>query len=1571
MRCSRRHNTVALVGSARTAGLVALTLVAGLGLTGVVMPQASAAGAKSPVSRDLVAHKAVTEGRVEPRPGRIAVGAAEIPALRTADSDTYDLGDGRLQTQTFSEPVNYDSGSGWQPIDPTLKAAAGGGWSNTAGPYTVSLPASLASPVAISTSLGSVSLQLQNGSAAGSAAGQTVTYPSALPGDSVAYSTGNYFVKESVSLASASATSTLTYAVSASAGLAQAVQGGAVLFSAGSGGFALTRPFATDANGVSGQVSLSASRSGNQLLVSMAVDPAWLSDSARAFPVVIDPSVVTFSGSSEADCYLNSGAPTVNQCPAGADMVVGHTPTAGAQRGLVRFDVSSIPASATVLSADLALSRTSTQTGSGTVGAYRLQQPWTASQTSWQTASTGTPWTPAGGDYSTTAVDSQAVTSTPGTVNFYPTQLVSQWVDGDYTNDGVELVAANESTLNALMSFASGTNTNSALWPSLTVTYVPSAYGDASYLSESSNQLNDRSTLKVDNASGNVLIDNRDVSVSGDGTPVDLDRVYNSTPSNTGQFGSGWRLSGGPDVKLDPLGDGDFDYVDPTGTYHAFMHNPAGTGWLSSAGLDADLTASGTNYTITYHASQEQLTFTQEGCSGTCAYVEVSDQTRSGANTQVSYAYTGSQLTSVTDAQGRAFRVTYNGAGYIKKITDANISPTRTWQYGYTGSKLMSYIDPDGNETDYAYNSYNRVKQITDPANESGSRPTTTLTYQPGSGAPEGQVALIDYANPAVGGGAGGGISGYQFSYTESVGSTVAAGTDNCPRTTTPYDQVVAENLTVTDVTDPQGGTTTYCGNVNNQILSTYDGVHDHRSASYSANLDPQSSSDAMATAAVYQYNYDGNSNLTSITEPANSGSTTAATSTLNYSSSGFTGAQYQPSSESDSSNDCSSADYYPSSSSTPGQLKDVYSGQTSGTGACTGTPTSTKSYTYNPDSGAANSTAPAGTIATATNGNTGVTHYAYTAHGDLAAVAQPGATLSGSSCVASTLCTGYTVDGDARLLTKTDGNSTTTTYTRDAMDRVTQINTATGACTPSAGTCVKYTYDAEGNLISRTDVTGTTTFDFDINNRMIKQHDPDTSLITQTFDGAGNLTGYSYTPPGGSPDGATYVYNAAQELTSVHDTTGTITFSEDADGRRHTVLYPNGLLITYGYTAAGKVASITPSGGTGTPPTLSYAYTTGSGSTIADHDLLQTSTSNATGTSVTSTYGYNHTANLTSVTASTGPGNYSYGHDNDGNLTTISNTTGTGGTACNAYNSADETTATYPTYSGSTCTGTAGIWNDDADGQLRTSTPAGFVLTYNSLGQTATAYHPGEATVTYGYADVGNTLRVSASVAGGGTVGYANGPLGLVSRTAAGTLAGSTSYDGTTDYTRDPSGTLLDEHGGPAGTNFYETDRQGSTVALTGTTGVGVTATYTYTPYGNSVTATGTAANDNPFRYIGGYLDAIESDAFYHLGARYYNRGGWFTQPDPSGQETDNYLYADGDPANYEDPGGQFSFDDVVSGIVGGLTGLATGIVCAGTTFGVGAVTGTCELLGVATGTAAGIATSEYYDAYDEYTDE
>ncbi len=133
-------------------------------------------------------------------------------------------------------------------------------------------------------------------------------------------------------------------------------------------------------------------------------------------------------------------------------------------------------------------------------------------------------------------------------------------------------------------------------------------------------------------------------------------------------------------------------------------------------------------------------------------------------------------------------------------------------------------------------------------------------------------------------------------------------------------------------------------------------------------------------------------------------------------------------------------------------------------------------------------------------------------------------------------------------------------------------------------------------------------------------------------------------------------------------------------------------------------------------------------------------------------------------------------------------------------------------------------------------------------------------------------------------------------------------SAGGTTGYTRDPAGALVGIRG--ANRSYYLFDGLGSVVAVTSSSG-SVTNSYTYDPFGVTTETKPLLTNVfNPWRYTGQYHDTATD--LYKIGARYYQPelGRW-TQPDPSGQEANAYLYVAGNPANFTDPTGLSAFSE------------------------------------------------------------
>ncbi|MDW4903673.1 RHS repeat-associated core domain-containing protein, partial [Streptomyces californicus] len=75
----------------------------------------------------------------------------------------------------------------------------------------------------------------------------------------------------------------------------------------------------------------------------------------------------------------------------------------------------------------------------------------------------------------------------------------------------------------------------------------------------------------------------------------------------------------------------------------------------------------------------------------------------------------------------------------------------------------------------------------------------------------------------------------------------------------------------------------------------------------------------------------------------------------------------------------------------------------------------------------------------------------------------------------------------------------------------------------------------------------------------------------------------------------------------------------------------------------------------------------------------------------------------------------------------------------------------------------------------------------------------------------------------------------------------------------------------------------------------------------------------------------------------------GRFTQPDPSGQEANPYLYTAGDPVNRTDPTGLFGFPEVAGLVLGTAIGAAATLVTGSPL--VGGIIGGCAVGAIAEG--------------------
>ncbi|MGH2597261.1 MAG: DNRLRE domain-containing protein [Actinomycetota bacterium] len=1206
-----------------------------------------------------------------------------MPSLWTETSRTYIEPDGTFQATIYPDPVNYQDSSGdYVPISDKLVPSDEAGYDveNRAGPYTVELPANLSdAPVSLTSDNSSVSLALQGADATGDVSRTTDTYDGALNGVNVTYTAVNTGVQETTTLTSPSAPSSLTYSLDTSADLTpETTDAGGLRFVdyAGTPQLLVPPPVVQDASGVAGPATMAISSSADAITVS--VDESWLQSPDRTFPVTIDPSI-TITGATQ-DCYIAGGTSQDTKfcSPTRSSVLkVGYdSASAIPYRSLLLFNLSSIPSTSTVENAQLALHLSAATTSTATSVAAMQILPgsggpgkditWTT-QANWKLLDGTHAWTTPGGDIaSTPAWTTTNVGPAVGWYNSYPTQLVQGWVNGTTENKGVLLKEPTEN-VNQVLSFDSSTATSSTVWPTLTVIYRH-WLGEQPYQPMWSHGLTGRMGMSVDVADGNLILHANDLNIAGTGLGLSLDRYYNSEAEGSINIGNQWELGTGAGIKL-TVYTGSIGYRGADGTRLAFIQNPDGS-FASPAGIDATLAVNGNGYTMTFHQSGLRYNFGSNG--------KLTSQVDKNGN-QITFAYTGTTLNSITDTQGRVTNLTYNAAGFISLITDPS---GRTYQYGYDASNnLTSYTDPMNGLTTYGYDSQSNLTLIIDPR---GTH--TTITYASGG------VSTIQFGSVAT---------GHTMHFTYSTGHTAVLDTNNHTTTfyfdgagrqtqvvdplsdsfsatwsadnwptsttdalthTTPYTYDANNNLTrqvlatgatttwaytdaahpysPTSTTDPQGNSTTYAYNGAGDLTSVVDGLASNNSSSFAYNPNGTMASLTDAMGHVTTYGYDNNGNLTTVTPPAPLGQTTMTYDNLSRVATTTDGLGHVTTFTYDALDRLTQVAYQ--GGMVVSNVYDADGNLTSETD-----PNGTTSYVYNTLNQQTQKTPAGGTAI----------NYTWDGENNLLTIADAGGTTTyvyNADNLATSVTdpagqTTFTYNADQQETARTYPNGIKVASSYDISGRLTQIQNKNSGGTVLLG----YTYSYANTGGTDTDLWqkvtnqagAVTNYTFDPLNRLLEAKTGTTPDYKYTYDGAGNRLTQNV-----NGTVTNYTYNAANELT----TAGSTTYTFDALGER-TGDSGGGSLS---YNNASQTTSITPPGGSATA--MSYAGSGQAGRTAAGTTTFVTNIlgiSSETTAGQTIRYTRDPSGNLLDERMSTG--NFYYSVDGLGSVVGLTNSTG------------------------------------------------------------------------------------------------------------------------------------------------------------------------------------------------------------------------------------------------------------------------------------------------------------------------
>ena len=541
--------------------------------------------------------------------------------------------------------------------------------------------------------------------------------------------------------------------------------------------------------------------------------------------------------------------------------------------------------------------------------------------------------------------------------------------------------------------------------------------------------------------------------------------------------------------------------------------------------------------------------------------------------------------------------------------------------------------------------------------------------------------------------------------------------------------------------------------------------------------------------------------------------------------------------------------------------------------------------------------------------------------------------TTSGGTCGApasGTLCSG----DPTAVCRRTDARSITTTYTYDAVNRL------TGKSYSDSTSAVSYSYDqttynglmitnGKGRRTGMSDGSGLTAWSYDsVGNVLTEQRtiNSKTETISYTYNFDGSIATITY--PGGRT--VTYATGNAQRSTSAADTTNSINYAKTA------TYAPPGELgnVVYGYASGGfagitenrtynnrlEITAIQATSSAGTPLSLAYSYVTGNNGNIATQ-------TNAVSTGRSQNYAYDSLNRLLTAQTVSSSGGDCWGQAFGNNATPP--TLATDALSNLFYTSSNQCSSPAPQYTLNTnnsnqFAGTGISYNSDGDMTADTA----FSYTYDAENRVTTA--SGMTNGPYCYIYDGNGLRVmKAHASGGSCTGTVTVDMLYWRNIAGQTIAesdgtGSTSNSNYNEYIFFAGRRVAQSNPASGSLYYYFVDHLGSTRVVTNSTG---TACYEvdFLPYGNENTPAGfTNTCSTRYRFTG-YERDLETAYGTSAGndyafARYYNtRLGRFMSGDPlSGKAGDpqtlnKYAYVRNNPMGMIDPtgmDGQCSFD-------------------------------------------------------------
>ncbi|PFZ97887.1 DNRLRE domain-containing protein [Bacillus wiedmannii] len=375
---------------------------------------------------------------------------------------------------------------------------------------------------------------------------------------------------------------------------------------------------------------------------------------------------------------------------------------------------------------------------------------------------------------------------------------------------------------------------------------------------------------QVNATNGNFIMSEKDITLSGRGPDVSVERTYNSQSKKVGLFGTGW--SSGLEERIWADGNGNLLLISANGANVTFTKTgdnkyQAPTGiYLEIKQVSGGYEIKDKDQTVTFYKSgdaQGRIEYTKDKYGNTTTY-EYDGESRlskvknaSGKELVVQYDGNNKKAARVIGPDNKTITFKYDGDLLVSSTTPEG----KVYKYGYDNGVLTSIYDPQHTDakpykTSYAYEN-DRLVKVTDPLGKA-----TTLAYNTGSKEvtltnPKGRKTVYTYND-----------AGNPVKTVEDVGrlnltTSYEYNANNLVKTTTPKNQTETAtydgNGNVTSVTDEMG-TEKFEYNKDNGIIKATDNENRETTVAYkAANTEVSETDQAANTSSFMQYDQFGN----------------------------------------------------------------------------------------------------------------------------------------------------------------------------------------------------------------------------------------------------------------------------------------------------------------------------------------------------------------------------------------------------------------------------------------------------------------------------------------------------------------------------------------------------------------------------------------------------------------------------------------------------------------------------------------------------------------------------------------